>query len=259
MVCTCSTVLIFESVTPSNLTVPVSKQEKETQCEVWWVCRMSHSHNPVFSPKTLVKKLSRLVTKEKNSRDSSKQQSRCQDNIFLLYPVWFGWVLWHINHFRLFNAKPSLYIYIKYIWFGLVNGMSTIVGFLMPNRSSLSLSHSLSRQHNLYLSLSHKHNLFLTLILSVSLTRTQSLSPPCLSCKHNLSHTLSLRQTQSLSLSRKHSLPLTLTLSRKDNLSLTHTLFLTQTQSLSFYLSLSLSLSLSYANTISIIISLNKK
>ena len=32
--------------------------------------------------------------------------------------VWF--VLWHINHCRLFNAKSSLYIYIKYIWFGLV-------------------------------------------------------------------------------------------------------------------------------------------
>ena len=25
------------------------------------------------------------------------------------------WVLWHINHCRLFNAKSSLYIYIKYI------------------------------------------------------------------------------------------------------------------------------------------------
>ena len=54
--------------------------------------------------------------------------------------VWFGWVglgwvLWHINHCRLFNAKSSLYIYIKYIWFGLVGfyGISTIVGYLMPN------------------------------------------------------------------------------------------------------------------------------
>ena len=26
--------------------------------------------------------------------------------------IWFGWVLWHINHCRLFNAKYSLYIYI---------------------------------------------------------------------------------------------------------------------------------------------------
>ena len=27
--------------------------------------------------------------------------------------IWFGWVLWHFNHCRLFNAKSSLYIYIK--------------------------------------------------------------------------------------------------------------------------------------------------
>ena len=47
----------------------------------------------------------------------------------------FGSVLWHINHCRLFNAKSSLYIYIKYIWFGFVwfYGVSTIVGYLMPN------------------------------------------------------------------------------------------------------------------------------
>ena len=32
----------------------------------------------------------------------------------LLGLVWFGLVLWHINHSRLFNAKSSLYIYIKY-------------------------------------------------------------------------------------------------------------------------------------------------
>ena len=40
-----------------------------------------------------------------------------------------------MNHCRLFNAKSSLYIYIKYIWFGLVGfyGISTIVGYLMPN------------------------------------------------------------------------------------------------------------------------------
>ena len=32
--------------------------------------------------------------------------------------LWFN--SWHINHYWLFNAKCSLYIYIKYIWFGLV-------------------------------------------------------------------------------------------------------------------------------------------
>ena len=33
---------------------------------------------------------------------------------YILYKIWFGWVLWYINHCRLFNAKSSLYIYIKY-------------------------------------------------------------------------------------------------------------------------------------------------
>ena len=49
--------------------------------------------------------------------------------------VWFDWVLWHINHCWLFNAKSSLNIYIRYIWFSLVGfyGISTIVGYLMPN------------------------------------------------------------------------------------------------------------------------------
>ena len=40
-----------------------------------------------------------------------------------------------IKHCGLFNAKSSLYVNIKYIEFGLVgfNGISTIVGYLMPN------------------------------------------------------------------------------------------------------------------------------
>ena len=48
--------------------------------------------------------------------------------------IWFGWVLWDINHCWLLNAKSSFYIYIKYIEFGLVEfyGISTIVGYLMP-------------------------------------------------------------------------------------------------------------------------------
>ena len=47
----------------------------------------------------------------------------------------YGLVLWHINHCRLFTAKSSLYIYIKYIGFGWVGfyGIPTIVGYLMPN------------------------------------------------------------------------------------------------------------------------------
>ena len=58
--------------------------------------------------------------------------------------VWFGWVLWHINHCRLFNAKSfstyTLSIY-DLVWLGTVyqqlwviglvefDGMSTIVGY----------------------------------------------------------------------------------------------------------------------------------
>ena len=40
-----------------------------------------------------------------------------------------------MNYCRLSNAKSSLYIYIKYIGFGLVGfySISTIVGYLMTN------------------------------------------------------------------------------------------------------------------------------
>ena len=51
--------------------------------------------------------------------------------------IWFGWVLWHINHCTLFNAKTSLYIYIYkiyIIWFGWVYGISTIISYLMSKR-----------------------------------------------------------------------------------------------------------------------------
>ena len=48
---------------------------------------------------------------------------------------WFCRAFWHINHCRLFNAKSSLYIYVKFIGFGWVRfyGKSTLVGYLMPN------------------------------------------------------------------------------------------------------------------------------
>ena len=46
-----------------------------------------------------------------------------------------AWVQWHIKHWRLLNAKSTLYIFIKYIRFGLFvfHGIATIVGYLMPN------------------------------------------------------------------------------------------------------------------------------
>ena len=47
--------------------------------------------------------------------------------------VWLDFMA--INHCRLLNAKYSLYIYMKYIEFGLVGfyGISTIIGYLLPN------------------------------------------------------------------------------------------------------------------------------
>ena len=49
--------------------------------------------------------------------------------------IWLGWVLWHINHCWLFNAKFFLYIYSKYIGFDLVGfyGISNIGSYLMQN------------------------------------------------------------------------------------------------------------------------------
>ena len=38
----------------------------------------------------------------------------------IYYLIWLDWVLWHINHCKLFKAKSSLYIYIRYILFDLV-------------------------------------------------------------------------------------------------------------------------------------------
>ena len=50
--------------------------------------------------------------------------------------IWFGWVLWHIDHCRFFNVKSSLYIYILdiygLVWLGFY-GISTILGNLMSS------------------------------------------------------------------------------------------------------------------------------
>ena len=58
-----------------------------------------------------------------------------------IYRIWFGWLLWNINHSRLFNTKFSLYIYIKYIGFGLVGFycILTIVGFFNAKSSLLHI------------------------------------------------------------------------------------------------------------------------
>ena len=47
--------------------------------------------------------------------------------------IWLSWVLWHINLRRLFNAKSSLYIYIKYICLVWFYDITTIVGYLILN------------------------------------------------------------------------------------------------------------------------------
>ena len=41
--------------------------------------------------------------------------------------VWFGLVLWQINHCRLFNDNSVLYINISYIWFVNISQQSKIV------------------------------------------------------------------------------------------------------------------------------------
>ena len=51
----------------------------------------------------------------------------------IYYLVWLGLTVY--QPYRLLNVKSSLYIYIKYILFGLVGsyGISPIVGYLMSN------------------------------------------------------------------------------------------------------------------------------
>ena len=54
-------------------------------------------------------------------------------HMYQIYMICFGCVLWHINHWKIFDAKFSLCICIKYIWFGLVelHGISTLVGWAL--------------------------------------------------------------------------------------------------------------------------------
>ena len=68
-------------------------------------------------------------------------------HIHQIYKIWFGLVLWHINHCWLFYSRPSSYIYIKYIWFGLVwfYGISTIAGYLMPNPLYTYITYMISK------------------------------------------------------------------------------------------------------------------
>ena len=48
--------------------------------------------------------------------------------------IWYGWVLWHISLWRLYNSKSSLCIYIKYtIGFTWVLWHFNLRGYLMPD------------------------------------------------------------------------------------------------------------------------------
>ena len=66
-------------------------------------------------------------------------------SIFIFFSnvsIWFGMILWHINQYRLFNAKSifihvngSILFFLVMFRFGLVwfYGISTSIGYLMPN------------------------------------------------------------------------------------------------------------------------------
>ena len=58
------------------------------------------------------------------------------------YTLNFGfvcWVLWHVKHCRLFTTQSSLY-YISNTYY--LSGISTIVGYLIPNRLYTYISNS---------------------------------------------------------------------------------------------------------------------
>ena len=80
--------------------------------------------------------------------------------------VWFDLVLWNINHCWSFKAKPSLYMYIKYIGFVLVTsyGISTIVGYLMPNPFYRYIKYTISRHFDDKISKRARVNFFLHII-----------------------------------------------------------------------------------------------
>ena len=56
-----------------------------------------------------------FITLKKKTKQKKKKLIR-NFQVSSPHPTkWFGWILWHINHFRLFNAKSYLYLYIKYM------------------------------------------------------------------------------------------------------------------------------------------------
>ena len=94
--------------------------------------------------------------KKKHSADLMKQRPT-----LTVHHSYIHIFFWHIKHCRLFNTKSSLYIYIKYIGFGLVRfyGISTIVGYLMPNPLYTYTKYIICK-HILLITLLNEHELF---------------------------------------------------------------------------------------------------
>ena len=97
-----------------NVTV---KNNKMWQLEFTWRKRKDQNHkngDNSLNNSWNYKILTRNFRKRQEDRNLHQPKDSNQNNKDEI-----GLVLWHINPYRLFNAKSSLYIYIKYIWFGL--------------------------------------------------------------------------------------------------------------------------------------------
>ncbi len=93
--------------------------------------------------------------------------------------IWFGLVLYHINHCRLLNAKSSLYIYIKYIGFGYIGsyGKSSLyiyMKYMICKQILLITFLEELKLLNDFIQLNDKTILFLIIHFSVSHLFTQS-------------------------------------------------------------------------------------
>ena len=79
--------------------------------------------------------------------------------------VWLGWVLWHINHCRLFNAKSSSYIYIKFLLIMFLNEPKLTVKWLQV---LLYIAIDSIKQSFVYTQLNDQTVLFQTIQCSIS-------------------------------------------------------------------------------------------
>ena len=94
---------------------------------VWLgLCHINHHHHHHYHHNHHHVTLSERISLTLSHHTSLLTIAASRISTELLYVgsrIWFGWVLWHINHFRLFIGKSFfiyIHIYIKYIGFGLV-------------------------------------------------------------------------------------------------------------------------------------------